>query len=331
MIIDLLLTLIGTALVGVFVIGLLAPIESLRWWAGFSGTQESPLSTASEEPTEPAPDPVIVYLSGIGSISGDALLAEEASFLDVLEPLIPGSVIVRDVFPYSASGVGLTGTRAFSGFWRMLGRMRLQGEGLLSSLINLRNVFQVAVAADPRYGPIFACGVARVIAREACKAGYRPMGRQRLVLLGYSAGAQVAVGAAPYLKRWLGTAVHVVSLGGVLDSDPGLRVVARLDHVVGDKDIVERVGRIVYPGRWPVARASAWNVARSRGVVAITSLPGVGHNIPGGYMDPNARTLSGVRYPELTARTIASTLAGPLTQSHRHAPAIDTPSGSPQT
>ena len=48
MILDLLFTLIGVALVGVLVIGLLAPVESLRWWAGFSGEEESaPASEAA--------------------------------------------------------------------------------------------------------------------------------------------------------------------------------------------------------------------------------------------------------------------------------------------
>ena len=89
---------------------------------------------------------------------------------------LPGAVIVRDVFPYSAAGVGLTGTRVFSRFWQLLDRMRLRGDALLSSLINVRNIFQVAVAADPRYGPIFAYGVARVIAREATRAGFRADG-----------------------------------------------------------------------------------------------------------------------------------------------------------
>ncbi len=312
MILDLLFTLIGVALVGVLLIGLMAPVESLRWWAGFSGEEDTPLApppeTNGDGPPQPAPDPVVVYLSGIGSISGDELLKEEADFLDMLQPLIPGAVVVRDVFPYSASGVGLTGTRVFSGFWQMLDRMRLNGDAVLSGLINLRNIFQVAVAADPRYGPIFAYGVARVIAREACAAGFRPGGDQRLVLLGYSGGAQVAVSAAPFLKQLLGTAVHVISLGGVLDSDPGLRVVSRLDHLVGDKDIMERIGRIVYPGRWPIARASAWNAARSRGVVEVKHLPGMAHNTPGGYMDPNAHTLSGELFPTLTAAAIVSTL-----------------------
>jgi hypothetical protein len=196
----------------------------------------------------------------------------------------------------------------FARFWRLLDRMRLRGDALLSSLINVRNIFQVAVAADPRYGPIFATGVARVIAREACAAGYRVGSSQRLVLLGYSGGAQVAVSCAPFLKRLLDTTVHVISLGGVLDSDPGLRIVSRMDHIVGDRDVMEKIGRIAFPGRWPLARASAWNTARQEGVVRVQHLAGMAHNTPGGYMDPNAHTTGGQLNPELTASTIAAAL-----------------------
>lgn len=312
MILSLLVTLLVAALVGVLIIGLLAPVESLQWWAGWSDDQAVTAQGLENDAADdglPRPDPVIVYLSGIGSISGEELLDEEAQFLDRLAPLFPGGVIVRTVFPYSAAGVGLTGARVFSTFWQLLERMRLRGDVLLSSLINLRNVFQVAVAADPRYGPIFANGVARVIVREAYAAGYRTTTGQRLVLLGYSGGAQVAVSAAPFLKQMLGVGVHVVSLGGVLDSDPGLRVLSRLDHIVGDRDVMEKVGRIVYPGRWPIARASAWNAARASGIVNVQHLPGMAHNTPGGYMDPAARTDDGDLNPELTCRAIVAALA----------------------
>ena len=214
-------------------------------------------------------------------------------------------MIVRDVFPYSVRGVGLTGARVFARFWQMLDRRRMAGDQLLTSLINLRNVFQVAVAADPRYGPIFSSGVAQVIAEKSIAAGFRRGGPLTLVLLGYSGGAQVAVGAAPFLRELLNAPVHVISLGGVLDSDPGLRVVSRMDHLVGEKDFMERVGRIVYPGRWPIVRQSAWNIARREGVVRVQHLAGMTHNTPGGYMDPQARTSDGQLNPEVTARAIA--------------------------
>jgi hypothetical protein len=307
MILELVGTLLTVALLGVLVIGMLSPIESLQWWSGWSGQAEAPEITTPA--SADAPDPVVVYLSGIGSISGDELLTEEADFLDLLEPMLPGGVIVRDVFPYSAAGVGLTGAHTFASFWRLLDRMRLGGDVVLSSLINLRNAFQVAVAADPRYGPIFASGVANAIVKSVTAAGFRANGTQRLILLGYSGGAQVAVGAAPFLKDLLGVSVHVISLGGVLDSDPGLSVVERLDHLVGDRDVMERVGRIVYPGRWPIARGSAWNAARRSGVINVEHLPGMAHNTPGGYMDPNGRTTTGELNPELTVKAITAAIA----------------------
>jgi hypothetical protein len=263
-------------------------------------------------PSEPAAtETVVVYLSGIGSIAGDELLAEEAHLLDQLQRLLPEATIVRDVFPYSVQGVGLTGARAFAGCWRFLGRLRMNGDQVLSSLINLRNVFQVAVAADPRYGPLFSSGVARVIATRAVGAGYRPDGGRPLVLLGYSGGAQVAVGAAPFLRHLLGAPVQVISLGGVLDSDPGLRRLRRLDHLVGERDVMEHVGRIVFPGRWPVARQSAWYLARRDGIVTVRRLPGMTHNTPGGYMDPAAHTSGGEANPAVTARAIAAAVGPP--------------------
>src|SRR5262249_16606555 len=132
-------------------------------------------------------------------------------------------------------------------------------------------------------------------------------GNQRLVLLGYSGGAQVAVSVAPFLRDSLHTRVHVISLGGVLDSDPGLKVVAALHHVVGDKDTMERIGRIVYPGRWPIVPTSDWNAARRDGVIQIKVLPRMAHNTPGGYMDEAMHAGNGESFPELTAQVIAET------------------------
>lgn len=315
MILELLWTLILVALGALVVLGMLAPLESLRWWSGGAGADSASdvPDDAAESPdnARPRPDPVLVYLSGIGSISGDELLAEEGYFLDQLAPLLPGGVIVRDVFPYSVQGVGLTGARVFSRFWQALDHMRLNGDALLSSLINLRNVFQVAVAADPRYGPIFSAGVAQVIIREARRAGFKAGGEQRLVLLGYSGGAQVAVGAAPFLRQMIGAEVQVISLGGVLDSDPGMQAISRMDHLVGERDVMERVGRIVYPGRWPIASASAWNTARRAGTLHVRLMPGMAHNTPGGYMDPKAYTSDGELNPDLTIRAIAEALQRP--------------------
>jgi hypothetical protein len=310
---DLITTLVIVAVIALLLVALLAPLESLEWWAGWSGPPHFALDSVAEV-TWPLgvtrPRFIVVYLSGIGSIAGDVLLPEEVSFLDVLEPLIPGGVIVRDVFPYSVTGVGLTGARTWAGFWRMLEHMRMGGDRLLSSFINVRNLFQVAVAADPRYGPMYACGVACVIARAAVAAGFQSGTHQRLVLLGYSGGAQVAVGTAAFLRDFLGVRVHVISLGGVLNSDAGIRVLSRLDHLVGERDVMERVGRVVYPGRWSLASRSAWNVARRCGWLHVQRLAGMAHNTPGGYMDGTAYGGADEPNPLRTARAIAAVVPG---------------------
>jgi hypothetical protein len=310
---DLITTLLIIATIAVLLLALLAPLESLEWWAGWSGPPhfapdgigEAALTTHGTRPAY-----IVVYLSGIGSIAGDTLLAEEVSFLNLLEPLVPGGMIVRDVFPYSVTGVGLTGARSWAGLWRALEKLRLGGDTLLSSFINVRNLFQVAVAADPRYGPMYSCGVACVIARAVVAAGYRPGNDQRVVLLGYRGGAQVAVGTAPFLRDFLDTRVQVISLGGVLNSQDGIRVLSRLDHLVGEHDVMERIGRVVYPGRWSLASGSAWNAARRGGWLHVWQLAGMAHNTPGGYMDPGADAAANEPNPLRTARAIAAVVPG---------------------
>ena len=60
MILSLVTTLVVVALLGLLLVGLLAPLESVRWWAG--GSSEP--GAMPEQPTGGGPDPVVVYLSG---------------------------------------------------------------------------------------------------------------------------------------------------------------------------------------------------------------------------------------------------------------------------
>ena len=46
-ILDLLTTLVIVAVIGVLIIGLLAPVESLGWWAGWSGAPPPGLAPPS--------------------------------------------------------------------------------------------------------------------------------------------------------------------------------------------------------------------------------------------------------------------------------------------
>ena len=79
-------------------------------------------------------------------------------------------------------------------------------------------------------------------------------------------------------------------------------------YLVGDRDAMERIGRIVYPGRWSSAYGSAWNVARRNGLLRIQRLPCMAHNTPGGYMDANTCGSTGEPNPNVTAREIVAAL-----------------------
>ena len=54
----------------------------------------------------------------------------------------------------------------------------------------------------------------------------------------------------------------------------------------GSKDVVEPFGPIMFASRWSIMRRSNWNRARKRGKVTIAHLGPVGHQVPGGLLDP---------------------------------------------
>src|SRR5690349_18634837 len=93
----------------IFITAALAPLESLQWWAGWGGSG-SPLddSAAATQDVAPAVDAdfFMIYLSGIGAMSGTSYPEEEVSFLEQLQATLPRSVLISDVFPYSVTNMG---------------------------------------------------------------------------------------------------------------------------------------------------------------------------------------------------------------------------------
>jgi len=268
----------------------LAPLESMSWWAGWSNAEIAPgsladSSTPNEARLDTKPSAYVVYLSGIASISGDVLMPSERSFLDSLRNGAPNAKIVSNVFPYSPSGTPLLrGPRLFKQGWEILHRLRLTRVGFLTQIVNLRNFFQVLVSADERYGPIFNFGAAAVIAKALREAGFKPNDSTEIFLIGFSGGAQVAVGAAAYLRAWARADVSVISLGGVMASVPGLDDVKRLYHLYGDRDRVQRLGGLFFPERWRVFAHSAWNRAREQGRIQLVELGPMRHAGRNGYL-----------------------------------------------
>ncbi|MBP7241578.1 hypothetical protein [Amaricoccus sp.] len=291
----------------------LAPIESLGWWAGWlaPGPEEDAAAAPAAAPaTAPAPPPdcFVVFLSGIGAISGDALLPHETAFLDRLQAELPEARIVRDVFPYAPSGRELlTGQRVFTWFWLRVREWRLNGTRLLPDILNLRNLFQVLVSADDRYGPLYGFGIAGIVRERLAAAGYEPRRPVQVVLLGSSGGGQISVGAATYLADALGEPPAIVTIGGVMCSDRGIEAASWLVSLFGSGDRVYALGRIAFPGRWPVAGSSFWNEARRDGRLVEREIGAMSHSGPGGYLDAAPRQ-GGRPWLDVTVAAVAAAI-----------------------
>ncbi len=285
------------AIVGLVFAGLLAPLESLGWWAGWFGDEvdtrhvnvTSRNRLATSLPVESPIARYVVYLDGIGQ-SGEVYTPDVEDFLNALRPALPGdTVLVQGLMMYSVLNQPLDQDRPLAFFWKWADKVRWANPAaLLGILINLRNVLIVAVSSDQRYGPIYNQGIAQVIFDGLIDRGYQPGSGVPITLIGYSGGGQMAVASAPYLRRAIETSIEVISLGGVMSANNDLLQLEHLYQVVGTKDTVERLGPIMYPGRRKLFPLSYWNRAKRKGKITIISAGPVGHQVPGGYMDPKA-------------------------------------------
>src|SRR5258708_25542038 len=97
----------------------------------------------------------LVYVSGIDAISGDFLEREEIDLCNQLAARFPGTIVVKDVFPYAMNNRGLTSQRLFTWLWKRIIQVKLRKKTLLTNLITVRIMFHVAGCAGRRYGPIY--------------------------------------------------------------------------------------------------------------------------------------------------------------------------------
>ncbi len=286
-----LLTLIQIGLIALLIMALMAPLESLGWGAGWRKRARYQAADPNREaPAGRGPARhYVVFLSGIGEASGAWRFPEEERFLERLRPALPDAVLIDDIFPYLVTSNALDEERMFNSVWRLVNRMlRRHPTSPVGFLINLRNVLQVMVSVDHRYGPFYNLGKAETIAEALAELGYPARSGQRVTLVGYSGGGQVAVGAALYLSHLVEAPVTVISVGGALSSDPGLLVAEHVYHLHGELDIVEKATHYLFSGRWPISRASAWNEASRQGKITLLSQGPVGHNGATGYFGEDA-------------------------------------------
>jgi hypothetical protein len=308
-----LLALLGIALLGLLIWAALSPFEALGWWAGWFGDK-------IYEDEEPAAVPVVynrqedasayvVFLSGIARVSGETMSRREQNFLHMLASTMPGVVVIDNVFPYSVNNLPLTGQPFFAGLWRWALRRKLSKhwlERLAGYLINVRNLWQVAISADNRYGPIYNQGIAQVIIAQLLRYGYDLEKSPPIILIGYSGAGQIALGASTYVKEEVNAPTFVISLGGIFGSDIGLLTADHVYHIYGSRDRPQRLGKILFPGRWPILFYSAWNRAVRLGRITEIRLESVTHSGGTGYLTTSRKFPDGLSHLEKTVQIIAS-------------------------
>lgn len=304
---------IGIVLLALLLLALLSPFEALGWWSGWSRRRLTPDAGSWPEVTpdmlEQAADHYLVYLTAIGGISSETISRRERGFLELLQERLPNSTLIDDVYPYSVSNNPLNGERQFAWLWQRIHNSRMRGKGGLTAvLIFVRNLFQVAVSADRRYGPIYNLGVAREIARSLVRHGYPPGSGIPIVLMGWSGGGQITVGVSRYLNLAFDAPIRIVSIGGVTTDDPGIAYVDHLYHLNGSRDKFPRIGDILYPGRWSFVRHSAWNQAKADGRITVIDPGPMVHTGRGDYFDYKATLDDGTTFvtqtADITARVI---------------------------
>lgn len=298
------LNLSWISLIALLVAAMLAPLEALGWWAGWYGDRiQTKIDTGTLE--EPFGDqtPIeryVIYLDGICQSTFE-YFPDVEEFLRELSQALPDNIlIIKGIIPYSVLNRPLTEDRVWAFFWRLADRLKMSKSGGLFSVlftvfINIRNLLIVAVSADSRYGQIYNQGTAQVMYNSLIHHGYKPDSGIPITLIGYSGGGQVAMGATPFLKQALNAPIEVISIAGVISGNINALIPQQLYHLVGEKDVVERLGAILFPRRWKIFFLSYWNRAKQRGNITFLSLDKVGHEGKNGPFDsqkylPNGKT-----------------------------------------
>lgn len=310
MIADFLGWLIGFALLLIVIASLLAPFESLGWWAGWSGPADmkagAPERLWTHTPSATQPDARVIVLFGINDAADTLRTDREQRFVADLAAAVPTANVIMDLFPYSAFGMPLNGDRALAAFWDRVARPSGGLTGLLNVLINLRNFLQVLTSADRRYGPFYNFGLAQVVVDALLRDGHDLAIPRPLVLVGYSGGGQLAMGSAGYVHQALGIPVHLVSFGGFMASNPGLDGVARMTHVKGSRDRLQAMAQLLFPQRWPMLPYSHWNRALADGRLHRKTMDGVAHAGSEGYFSTTARMQDGRTHMAATVDIVAA-------------------------
>ena len=295
------------------VAGALAPLETLAWWVGRLSPQTHFTPRAQDGAS--AVRHFVIYLGGINTIDGNTLSRRELRFLKALEAGLPGAKLVCSVFPYAASGEPLLqAPRFFRWVWRLAAKRPNRHRTQLKYLIDWRNFYQVLVSADRRYGPVFNEAVASLMLSALIEEGWRHGANQRVSIIGYSAGAQIAIASASYLAGVLDAPPAVVSIGGVILTTRGVAALGRLDHLFSGADILPKLSFLVSAARWPIAALSPWRRAMRLGRLHKTDLGVMHHSGANGYLGEATSARADMENWRLTLRATLTCLTAPITE-----------------
>lgn len=231
---------------------LVAPFETAGWWTQRRQRQEVlPIRPPRAAVGTKAQ---LVYFTGVAGYSGEFLARREEALLERIRASFPDLAIHSEVFPYSVNNNPLNGERMFARLWAWLHRWRLKiPNNVFDALIVTRNVGQLLVSADPRYGPFYNKGLAEVL-------------RSRLdptlptIFLAYSGGAQMAIGAAGPYRTSHQAPLHLIAMGGVFTDDPGIAKFQSVTQLLGTRDrYIVKLGWLLFPGLWRLMFWSTWN------------------------------------------------------------------------
>jgi len=303
--------LVSLGLLLLIIMALLSPFEALGWWAGWTKKGlEPPALETNPVKSESAADFYIVYLTAIGGISAEDISSRERRFLKRLTEALPGKVaIVDDVYPFSVTNNPLNGERQLSWLWQRIHNSRLGGKGsALAGLIFVRNLLQVGVSGDSRYGPIYNVGVAREIALSLLKLGYPVGSGKPIAVMGWSGGGQIAAGVVPYLFKSFAAPIDVISIGGVITDEPGVGYVNHLYHLQGSKDKFPNITGILYPGRWSFVKHSTWNTALRKGKITVINPGPMKHTGREDYFDYKSKLPDNQSFLDKTVSVISDAL-----------------------
>ena len=269
--------------------GIYSVVSQYAFWEGWLQGLPDPatLFSDSEKPQGEQPRRFVVYLDGIHQTEQDHP-PRVAALLDELAGGLSGdAVLVRGLEAYTVRQGGLVEDAGSRWFWGQVFRLQNQNPNplvqfLSAFLVQANNVIKVGISSDRRYGPIHNYELALKIATRLQELGFRPEAGSDLVLLGYSGGGEMAMGAADYLRRLCRTPVRIVTFCGVFGGNHRLAGLEGIVTIVGGRDPVAAFGNIAYPGRLPLLMFSSWNRAVSRGAVQRRVIEGMNHNGPRG-------------------------------------------------